>query len=325
MKIVLYGNFAAGQHERIARNMQTSGVLFPIFNDASAADKHAALADADVLVTSVFSANDPPAPRIRLLQSSSAGIDRIDLACIPKNCIICNVFGHEIAIAEYIIANVLHWAVGLGFLSSVMRNGTWTVTDWIGGPEHGEAYGSTIGIVGFGRIGREVAIRAKALGMRVAALSAWRSSKPDHTLVDLAFETDEASRFIPECDYFAVCAPLNDATRGLVNTEWFARMKANAVVIHVGRGDVIEEAALYEALKSRRIRGASIDVWYKYPPASGEAVPFARFPFHDLDNIVMTPHASGRTPGTWDRRYRDVARNIDAFARGEPLMNVLRS
>jgi len=101
-------------------------------------------------------------------------------------------------------------------------------------------------------------------------------------------------------------------------------MKPNAVVIHVGRGAVIDEAALYEALKAGRICGASIDVWYSYPPASGDPVAPSQFPFHELPNIMMTPHASGRTGGTWDRRYKDVARNIDAFARGESLINVVR-
>ena len=324
MKVVLYGNFAAGNKARIAASLQTPAELVTVFNADSADVKRDALADADVMVTSVFGANDPPAPRIRLLQSSSAGIDRIDLNCLPAGCVICNVFGHEIAIAEYIIGSVLHWALDLGALSSVMRNGTWTLPDWVGGPDHGEAYGSTIGIVGFGRIGREVAIRAKALGMRVVALSAWRSGPPDLALVDAAYRGDEADTFLAQCDYFAVCAPLSDETRGLVSAHWFNRMKPNAVVIHVGRGTVIDEAALYDALKSNRIRGASIDVWYNYPPASGAAVPPSQFAFHELPNMLMTPHASGRTGGTWDRRYKDVARNIDAFARGEPLVNVVR-
>ena len=324
MKVALYGNFAANNRARIVGSLQTPAEVVAVFNDDSADAKRAALADADVMVTSVFGASEPPAPRIRLLQSSSAGIDRIDLNCLPSGCVVCNVFGHEIAIAEYIIGSMLYWALDLQGLSATMKNGTWTLPDWIGGPDHGEAYGSTIGIVGFGRIGREVAIRAKALGMRVVALSAWRSGPPDSSLIDVVYRSGETDKFVEQCDYFAVCAPLSEETRGLVNARWFNRMKPNAVVIHVGRGTVIDEVALYDALKTARIRGASIDVWYNYPPASGAPVPPSQFPFHELPNIMMTPHASGRTGGTWDRRYKDVARNIDAFARGEPLINVVR-
>ncbi len=323
MNVVLYGNFAASQKARIQQYLQTPCDLAAFFDDADRAEKAAALAQADVLVSTGYGANDPPAPRIRLLQCASAGTDRVDLTRLPPGCIFCNVFGHEIAIAEYIIGSVLYWALDLNALGSVLKKGTWTLPEWTGGPEHGEAYGSTIGIVGFGRIGREVALRAKALGMRVLALSAWRSGPPDMQLLDGAFESAEAETFLRQCDYFSVCAPLSDETRALVNARWFSGMKSNAVIISVGRGEVIEEAALYRALKDGQIRAASIDVWYRYPKPSGEAVRPSAFPFHELPNIVMTPHASGRTHGTWDRRFADVARNIDAFARGEPLMNVI--
>jgi phosphoglycerate dehydrogenase-like enzyme len=116
---------------------------------------------------------------------------------------------------------------------------------------------------------------------------------------------------------------LTAETRGMIGAAWFAAMKPGAVVINVGRGPIIDEAALHAALAERRIRGATIDVWYKYPPASGERVRAAQFAFHELPNVVMTRHASAHTEETWERRFRAIARNLEAFAQGRPLANVI--
>ena len=109
----------------------------------------------------------------------------------------------------------------------------------------------------------------------------------------------------------------------MIDAAWFAAMKPGAVIINVGRGPIIDEAALHAALAERRIRGATIDVWYKYPPASGERVRAAQFAFHELPNVVMTRHASAHTEETWERRFRAIARNLEAFAQGRPLANVI--
>jgi len=100
-------------------------------------------------------------------------------------------------------------------------------------------------------------------------------------------------------------------------------MRSNAVLIHVGRGPVVDELSLFAALKDRIIRGATIDVWYEYPSLPGERVRFSRLPFHELSNIVMTPHISARSEESWDRRFMEIASNLDAFASGENLRNVI--
>ena len=109
----------------------------------------------------------------------------------------------------------------------------------------------------------------------------------------------------------------------MVEARWFAAMKPSAVLINVGRGPIIDEAAFYAALAEHRIRGATIDVWYKYPPASGERVRASRFAFHELPNVVMTRHASAHTEETWERRFRAIAENLEAFAQGRSLANVI--
>ena len=323
MRLILYGSFPASEAGRIARHLTSDWELVPVFNEASVREKQESLAGAEVMVTSVYRSRDPPAPNLRLLQCSSTGTERIDLEHLPGGCIVCNVHGHEIAIAEYTICAVLDWAIGYRSLAASFAGGTWVLAEWVDGANHGEALGKRLALMGFGRIGREIAIRAKPLGMSIAALSAWRSAPPDRTLIDYAHESREWRAFAEAADFLVVCCPLTAETRGMIDATWFAAMKPSAIVINVARGAIVDEAPFYTALAERRIRGATIDVWYKYPPASGERVRASQFAFDELPNVVMTPHASAHTEETWERRFRAIAENLEAFARGRPLANVI--
>ncbi len=327
MQAVFFGSYPARELARARRFMATDWAVTEIHDDALTYPQAvAALATADALVTSVYNSAHPPAPRIRLLQSTSAGVDRIDQAMMPAGCTLTNLYGHEITIAEYVICTMLDWAMRYRQRAATfLTNGQWSDKNWFNDTNtHGELYGKTVGIFGFGRIGREVARRAKAFGMRVVALSTWRSREPgDEALIDQRFSLDEASNFLRQVDYLAATAPLVEETRGIIAAAWFAEMQPTAVLIHVGRGPVVDEAALFEALATKRIRGASIDVWYSYPKASGERVAPSRLPFHELPNIVMTPHSSSRSDEAVDRRFQDVAANLDALAKGAPLRNVV--
>ena len=329
MKAVFFGTYPARELARAQKALTTKWDLAQIFDDAlTSPQAWAALAEADALVTSVYTKVHPQAPRIRLLQSTSAGVDRIDQAMMPAGCTLTNIYGHEIAIAEYVLASMLDWAMRYRERASTfLADGQWSDKQWFSDTHvHGELYRKTVGIFGFGRIGREVARRAKAFGMRVVALSTWRNTEPgDDALIDRRYTRDEAMAFIAEVDYLAATAPLVEETRGIIAAQWLSAMKPSAVLIHVGRGPVVDEAALWEALSTRRICGASIDVWYEYPKADGVRVSPSRFPFHTLPNIVMTPHASSRSDEAIDRRFADVAANLDALANGKPFRNVVAS
>jgi phosphoglycerate dehydrogenase-like enzyme len=100
-------------------------------------------------------------------------------------------------------------------------------------------------------------------------------------------------------------------------------MKPSAFLINLARGPIAEEQALYRALRDGVIGGAALDTWWRYPSGDDPAPRPSRYPFHELPNVIMTPHCSPRTDGTIERRSRDVARNIDRFVRGEPLENVV--
>jgi phosphoglycerate dehydrogenase-like enzyme len=188
------------------------------------------------------------------------------------------------------------------------------------GPVNEELYGKTLGIVGFGSIGRALAERAKPFGMKVIAINRTRREKP--ACVDDWVGFDKLGETLPELDYIVVAAALGPETEGLIGEAQFEKMKSSAVLINVGRGPIVEEGALFHALKSKRIRGATIDVWYgNYPSKDNLRVPPGHWPFHELTNLYMTPHTSGWTTGMIDRRWTEIADNLDRLARGEPLRN----
>ena len=120
-----------------------------------------------------------------------------------------------------------------------------------------------------------------------------------------------------------IACPLSAATEGLIDAAALARMKSSAVLINVARGAIVVERDLYQALKDNVIRGATLDVWYRYPPDRRATMRPSEYPFHELDNVEMTPHCSGWTSAQVARRWTFVATNLDRFARGEPLRNIL--
>lgn len=288
----------------------------------SAALEHA-IAHADAMVSMSWKWQLRSASHLKLLQLPGAGTDEIDFTRVPQGTAVCNCYEHEIGIAEYVLGTMLEWTIGARHMDQTFRQGNWAGS-YLTGPRHGELFGKTLGIVGYGRIGREIAQRAKPFGMRVIACT--RSPGPDVASADRVDGLDHFGDLLAEADFIAIAAPLNEQTRGLFDQRAFAGMRRTAVIINVARGAIIDERALFEALAQRRIGGAIIDVWYQYPPQGQPQGPRpSLLPFHELDNVVMTPHASAWTDGLLPRRNRAVAMNLNRLARGEPLLNVVRA
>lgn len=281
-----------------------------------------AFTDADVLIGVRFTAALPRPERLRLYHAPAAGTDAIDTAALPDGVALCNCFGHENAIAEYVLAALLARHVPLADADARLRRGDWRY--WSGSP-HGprtELGGTTVGLLGFGHIGRTIAERARAFGMGVTVAN--RSPVPTSGLVDRSFTFDALEAFMGSADAIVVSLPLVPETTGIVDARLLAAMRPDAVILNVGRGPVIDEAALYAALKERHIGGAVIDTWYVYPGAGRPTPHPSGLPFHELDNIVMTPHMSGWTAGTIRRRQETMAGNINRLMAGEALVNRLR-
>jgi phosphoglycerate dehydrogenase-like enzyme len=280
------------------------------------------LADAEIVVGHIWRNGFPPAPKLRLLQSVAAGLDLLDTAAVPKGVTICNVFGHEPAIAEYVIVTMLVLTHRLFEAVTAFRPGSWVASPTFGGGSpHGEVLGRTIGIIGYGRIGREVAERAAGFKCRV--LAANRSPVAEPVPAETIFPLTELDRMLPLCDTVLVACALAPETKGLIDTRRLALMKPGALLINVARASIVDEDALYAALKDGRLGGAALDVWWQYPTAAEPKRRPSRRPFHELPNALITPHSSSSTEATADRRWSVAAGNLDRFARGEPLENVV--
>jgi len=309
---------AAGIKDRLPAHLEVEILDDPIDR---ARLLHAA-ADAEILVSNHWHADYPPAPRVRLVQSVATGVELIELAALPAGVAVCNAFGHESAIAEYVVMVMLAWRHRLLQISGEFReNASWR-TSWVhGGAPHGEVRGSTLGIVGYGRVGREVARRAAPFGCRILAVN--RTPREPEPGVEDVLPLGALDRMLPECDTVALCTALGAETTGLFDARRLSLMKSSAFLINIARGQIVDEDAIYSALRDRTIGGAAIDVWWQYPTAAEPERRGSRHPFHKLPNVIATPHNSGWTDGMVERRWNEIANNINRFVRGAPVINLV--
>jgi len=279
-------------------------------------------ATADILVTNIWRKDYPGAPRVRFVQSVATGIELIDLTALPRGAPVCNAFGHETAIAEYVLMVMLVWAHRFREIESGFRtHGSWAPS-WVqSGAPHGEIRGQTVGIVGVGRVGIEVAKRAAAFGCRIVGAN--RSPREPSYGVERVYPLAELDRMLPECDVVVLATALGPGTEGLIDAHRLALMKPTALLVNIARGTIIDEEAAYAALRDRRIGGAALDVWWQYPTADEPQRRGSRLPFHELPNVIMTPHNSGWTAGMVRRRWDEIADNLGRFVRGDPLVNIV--
>ncbi len=322
MKVFLIGE-AANHKDRLAAFLERPCDIIALPREAASSPEFdSAIAADDVIVSLRFTRQGGVAPRFRLLHVPGAGLDGIDLAALPEDCRVCNVFEHEIPIAEFVLAAMLGWEIRLDALRRSFGSDAWPDVYRARVP-HGEIHGKTLGLIGFGRIGRTIALRARAFGMRVVALDPF-ATDPDGT-ADVLLRPDRLADLLATADFLAITCPLTAETRGLIGTAQFRAMKPSAVLINISRAPIVDEEALYDALARRVIAGAVLDVWYGYPVGADDRVPPSRFRFEELPNAVCTPHSSAWTTSLPERRYAFIARNIARLQSGEPLLNVVRA
>ncbi|EJN13530.1 phosphoglycerate dehydrogenase-like oxidoreductase [Bradyrhizobium sp. YR681] len=287
------------------------------------AQPNPAVVDFEALITPSYRSGWPAPPTLRLIQVPLVGIDQIDLGAVPSTVMICNVTGHDVAVAEYVIMTMLAAARNLLHIVADFGMGSWGMGSRAGGPLRRELSGATLGIIGCGGIGRAIAKRASALGMRVVGCN--RTLGPPPPGVAELRPLADIAEIVAEADYIVVAIALTDETRGLIGARVLGRAQRSAVLINVARGECVDEAALFDACREQRLGGAVLDVWYRYPTPSDPAPPPSRFAFHSLPNVVMTPHISAWTTGTVDRRIQQIADNLIRLRRAEPLLFCIRS
>jgi phosphoglycerate dehydrogenase-like enzyme len=257
------------------------------------------------------------APSLRFVQVPAAGVDQLDVKALAERGIrVASAKGcNARAVAEHAFALLLALAKRVVEQNDEVKRGAWrgyTEESFLADLE-----GSTLAVVGYGSIGREVARLAKAFGMRVLAIR--KSPRPDE-LADFVGGLDDLPRVLSEADFVVIALPLTEETRGLIGERELRAMKKGSFLINVGRGAVVDEHALLKALREGWIAGAGLDVWWRYPPEEGWPSPLG---VHKLPNVIATPHKAG-----WTRRAREAclrfsAENVLRFLRGEEPLNLV--
>ncbi|HSN75065.1 MAG TPA: 2-hydroxyacid dehydrogenase [Anaerolineae bacterium] len=268
-------------------------------------------------------------PNLRLLVVPFAGLpdDIRRLLVDPANGLghvaVHNLHHNTVQTAEMALALLLAAARLLVPNDQALRRGDWTLR--YDPPQLTILHGKTILILGYGAIGQHVGRVCQALGMNVLAVRR-RPAAPTPTGLEVATHSVNAlSSLLPQADVLMVTLPLTDETRGLIGADQLALLPDGALLVNVGRGPVVDEAALYQALHDGRLAAAGLDVWYRYPEsetARTHTLPSA-YPFHELDNVVLSPHSGGGfgSPYTEQERMLHLARLVNAVYRGEPAPN----
>ncbi len=265
---------------------------------------HAALSDARALIvrnrTQVRGPLLEAAPNLLAVGRLGVGLDNIDLdACKARNAEVFPATGaNDVAVAEYVIAAAMMLVRGAFLSSSAVAAGDWPRGALMGG----EVSGRTIGLIGFGAIARETAVRADALGMRVIAFDPYLPEDSPHWR---AAKKVTLEGLLSTSDIVSLHTPLTDETRHLINADSIRKMKEDAVVINAARGGVIEEIALAAALREGRLAGAALDV-FETEPLTKDAGAI----FDGLKNVILTPHIAGVTKESNVRVSRVTLKNI---------------
>jgi len=223
---------------------------------------------------------------------------------------------HGTVVAELVIALVFALAKNLHRAAHFQRQHVWGQESmWDETPRPRELSDATLGLVGLGSIGSEVARRASGLGMRVIAVRE-HPEKGSPAEVDRVLASAQIDELLSQSDYVILAAPVTPATRHLIDEARLAKMKPGACLINVSRGSLVDEAALVQALRERRIGGAALDVFEQepLPPDS---------PLWDLENLLITPHIGGLTEKLWERHYALFSENMRRYLKREPLLSVV--
>ncbi len=283
----------------------------------------------EILYTVYLPADLSGAPRLKWVQLHSAGVDHLlDNPFMKNDVLLTTTSGiHATAIAEYVFASILAFNRRVPRMLYYQGRREWPQGRWnlFARPELRD---STLGIVGYGSIGREVGRIAHCFGMRVVATKRSVSQMRDTgyavqgvgdregALLDGAFPPERLSEMLGLCDYVVVAVPLTPETEKLIGEAELRAMKPSAYLVNISRGETVDEVALVKSLREGWIAGAGLDVFEAEPLPSDS-------PLYDLENVILSPHVSGFTL-LYDERASDLfAENLRRYLAGEPLLNLV--
>ena len=269
------------------------------------------------------------APNLQWVQTHYAGIDSLKTSDLWNSDVLLTTASgvHAANMAQYALTQILAWAHRVPNWFNYKQSKSWTINRWETFVPQ-ELEGKTLGILGYGSIGRELARLAKPFGMKILVTKrdarqlketgyvAPGQGDPEGTLPDRIYPSEATRSMIAECDFVVITLPLTERTHHLFDDDLFKAMKQNAYLVNVGRGAIINEAALVRALRKNWLAGAGLDVFETEPLPEDS-------PLWEMNNVIMTPHVSGFTPH-YDERATDIfAENMRRYLAGEPLLNLV--
>ena len=260
----------------------------------------------------------PSAKRLRWMHTPLSGVDRVLNPELLKTSIrVTSSRGvNSVAVAEHTFGMVLALTRGIAQAARAQADRRWIQGDLYGRtPALSELHGKVMGLYGFGEIGRELAVRAHAFGMKVWAVSrsATSRTKPPHG-VDRLLPAKRAEAMVRASDVLVLALPLTEATRGVAGERLLHAMKPTAILVNIGRGALVQEPALSRAMREGWIAGAALDV-FVHEPLPGES------PLWKLPNVLMTPHVAGTHPDYMARSAGIFLDNLKRYGAGKPLLN----
>lgn len=321
IKVALLGPSPSAAASVIAEHAGELATMIPVPDPSDDAQMGAALAQAHVIIGGLPD-RDLAMPQLRMVHATGAGIDHLPLHRLADDVVVCNAYEHGQGMAEHVIAMMLMVRRSILVYDRDLRRGHWNKQRHGPFGLYSEMREQTMGIVGFGTIGKALVPLAQAFGMDVEVVRSRSHDGPPPAGVRRQVGPDQLDEVLAASDVVVLALPLNDETRGIIAREQLKAMRPTAILINVARGPVVDEDALYEALVDKTIAGAGIDVWYRYPQADEDILPSTR-PFHELDNVVMTPHTAGWTMQTARDRWVFIGRNIARLAQGQVPLNVV--
>jgi phosphoglycerate dehydrogenase-like enzyme len=312
---VLYKFPAGAEAHRLMRDVMPADLELVTLDSTKPSELFEKLAEADFVITARLDAEMIAAARsLRLIQLAGVGFDGVDVAAATarKIPVAQTVEGTIIGVAEHTLLLILALYKQLLVADAALRRGEWLV--WQLRPQSYTLHGKTVGIAGFGKIGREVARRCQAFGARVIYYDIFRADKA--TEAQLGATQVSRDELLAAADVVSVHTPLSAETRGSFDEAAFRRMKPTSIFINTSRGEVVDEAALVRALQERWIAGAGLDVFEQEPVAADH--PLLRFP-----NVVMTPHIATGTRDSIIEKTQAACANFRRAINGECPLNVI--
>ena len=276
------------------------------------------IVDAEILVAwSIRPEQIAAAKKLRWIHSPAAAVHQLIFPeLVNSEIVLTNAREvHGPVVAEHVVALIFALAKKIAGSVRLQEKHIWGQQIlWDEPPRIREVAGATVGMVGLGSIGRPVVKSAKALGMRVIAVR--EHAEKGSESADAVFGPAQIDEVFRQADYIVLAAPVTASTKAIANAERLALMKPDACLINVGRGQLVDEAALAAALREKKIGGAALDVFPKEPLAADS-------PLWDVPNLLITPHTAALTDKLWERHYALFSENLQRYLNGKTLWAVV--